>query len=204
MASGMNIVAARNSSGDPYLSSTFAASPGTSDQVFASPASGCLFYSLAGVDTKRYRGVEIQLISNGANNATMAGIECGLVYRNANSGSTYYGAPFTTCQYTPIFTAVTATIGTAAVIAATVSNLGLTGSYTYCDTLAGSVSAYASTRLDGESGLTSTMYSPVDNTRAAIVIPYTADADGVYVYGGGDLSSTKVLAALVRPYGGAF
>lgn len=204
MSSTPNIGVGRDSSGIAYLNATFIAAPGTTDQAYLSPASGCLFFPLGEASGNRYRGVEIQLASNAAENATMSGIECGLVYRHANESPGDVGRPFTSAQYASVITSITGTVGTTQVLAATVTNLGLSGSYYYCDTLTGTASAFATTRLDGESGLATGVYSPADNTRAAIIIPYTADAAGVYIYGGGDLAAAKTLVAFVRPYGGAF
>lgn len=197
MSNTANIIPGRNSDGDGYLSATYITAP-SGDQAWNAPASGCLMCKL-GTDASKYRGVEVQLITNAADNATITGIELGLVNRytgkNGNSDIS---------QYTPLYTTVTATAGSLAVSSSLITDLGLTGSWLYCDTIsAGATAGFVASRLDAESGLATFIYSPADNTRASFVLPYTTDAAAVYVYGGGGLSSSKILVALFRPYGGS-
>lgn len=178
-----------------HTTATGAGAPGGNERSWGTPPDDTQIIVIGKGQGQRFRGVDLVLFGSGAENDVVTLPEIGLVEKIAGKSHQELDA----CIYEALFQTVAWTLGTKTMSDTLKTELGLTGTIRYADTVtvATKTSLWTSI-LQVEGGRDLYLHSPADNTIAKMRVPYTADGRAFYAYRG----SQSSFGLLARPYGG--
>jgi len=169
-------------------------SPGGTETSLKTPPADTQVFMLGPHEGQRFRGADIAIFGSGADGSVVTIPEIGII----DGVSSKENGEIDAYVFQPLFQTCEFTLSAAVMSSAMKTELGLSGTIRYADTVAVTTKTTLWTGvLKVESGRDMYAYSPANDTIGFLRIPYTADAMGIYVHRG----TQNSFGILARPYG---